>query len=37
VLPPGEATMAEPPADITAWAASSVARAMPPPDSEGTI
>ena len=36
-VPPGEATMAEPPAAITACAASSVARARPPPARVGTI
>ena len=37
MAPPGEATMAEPPAAITACAASSVARASPPPARVGTI
>ena len=37
MAPPGEATSAEPPAAITACAASSVARARPPPARVGTI
>ncbi len=37
MAPPGEATMAEPPAAITACAASSVARARPLPARVGTI
>jgi hypothetical protein len=37
MLPPGDATIAEPPAAMTACAASSVARARPPPASVGTI
>jgi hypothetical protein len=37
MLPPGDATIAEPPAAMTACAASSVARATPPPARVGTI
>src|SRR5665213_1290313 len=37
IAPPGEATIAVPPAAATAWAVSSVARANPPPASDGTI